>query len=154
MTGVKTVKWIVERIVAKTGRWIEGKIGVRIGNSIGAKIVKLTGRWIAVKIDSRIELRGWTAQIAQTDQIDQISRIDRTVPDTTSRCRKATQTEERGRAPIRRAPVPNITFLSETGGTGSRKFEVLGLRFKAFHPSAFSLRYPIKLESSHGNPSL
>jgi hypothetical protein len=30
MTGVKTVKWI------------EGKIVVRIGNSIGAKIVKMT----------------------------------------------------------------------------------------------------------------
>ena len=72
MTGVKTVKWIVERIVAKTDRWIEGKIVVRIGNSIGAKIVKLTDRWIAVKIDNRIGLHRWTARIGQTDLIDQI----------------------------------------------------------------------------------
>lgn len=82
MTGVKTVKWIVERIVAKTGRWIEGKIGVRIGNLIGAKIVKLTDRWIAVKIDNRIELRRWTARIGQTDLIDQSD------PDTTNSCGK------------------------------------------------------------------
>ena len=73
----------------KTGNWTEGKIG--------AKIVKLTDRWIAVKIDNRIELRGWTALIAQTDQTDQTDRIDRidqsdqtdqSDPDTTNSCGK------------------------------------------------------------------
>ncbi|MEK7762832.1 MAG: hypothetical protein AAB433_14750 [Nitrospirota bacterium] len=56
----------------KTGNWTEGKIGVRIGNSIGAKIVKLTDRWIAGTTVNWIELDRWTARIGQTDLIDQM----------------------------------------------------------------------------------
>lgn len=155
----------------RTGNWTEGKIA------------KLTDRWIAVKIDNRIELCRWTALIVLNGQTDQIDRIDQTDqrdwtdqtgqidltdridqsdqtdqtdqtgPDTTNSCGKRMLSEERERAPTKRAPVPNRTFSRKTCATGGTKFEVQGSTFQPLQSSAFSLFHPIRWESSHGNPS-
>jgi len=60
--------------------------------------------------------------------------------------------DERGQAPTRGAFVSSRTFLSETSGTDGTKFEVFDSKLQTLQPSVFSLLYPIRLESSYGNP--
>jgi hypothetical protein len=75
-----------------------------------------------------------------------------TDPDIISSGRKTMPIDERGQAPTRGAFVSSRTFLSETSGTDGTKFEVFDSKLQTLQPSVFSLLYPIRLESSYGNP--